>query len=79
MNSWVRLYLYKNNSTGNISDTPELAKIDAQSQGCVTVSPVTRGQNTFYGYEGYFEQIQAKIAPIVHFTIDQYLLAGAIL
>ena len=38
-----------------------------------------RGQNTFYGYEGYFEQILAKIAPIVHFTIDQYLLAGAIL
>ena len=39
----------------------------------------SRGQNTFYGYEGYFEQILAKIAPVVHFTIDQYLLAGAIL
>ena len=38
-----------------------------------------RGQNTFYGYEGYFEEILAKIAPVVHFTIDQYLLPGAIL
>ena len=35
-----------------------------------------RGQNTFYGYEGYFEQILAKIAPVVNFTIDQYLLVG---
>ena len=40
---------------------------------------VTRGQNTFHGYEGYFEQILAKIAPVVHFTIDPYLLAVAIL
>ena len=39
----------------------------------------TRGQNTIYGYESYFEQILAKIAPIVNFTIDQYLLVGAIL
>ena len=35
-----------------------------------------RGQNTFYDYEGYFEQILAKIAPVFHFTIDQYLIAG---
>ena len=34
---------------------------------------------TFNGYEGYFEQILVKIAPVVHFTIDQYLLTGAIL
>ena len=40
---------------------------------------LSRGQNTLYGYEGYFEQILAKIAPLVHFTIDQYLLAGTIL
>ena len=40
---------------------------------------MTRGQNTFHGYEGYFEQILAKIAPVVHFTIDPYLLAVAIL
>ena len=38
-----------------------------------------RGQNTLYGYEGYFKQILAKKAPVVHFTIDQYLHAEAIL
>ena len=37
------------------------------------------GQNTFLDYKGYFEQNLPKVALVVHFTIHQYLLTGAIL
>ena len=29
--------------------------------------------------EGYFEQNVPKVAPVVHFTTDQYLFTGAVL
>ena len=38
-----------------------------------------QGSKYIFGDKGYFEQNLPKVALVVHFTIDQFLLTGAIL